>query len=120
MKTFVPTQLGITAFVESNRIDFVLDGPSMENPERCTIYRNNPEAPLKLESKQFKFVRKVLDEETGAVKQIEVKWGRRVIRLGRRIKAPGAPSFYKGLEVSNSTAPKTEADLADVLGAFGA
>ena len=120
MSEYTVTELGIKAFVESNRVDFILQTPGIDKKEfpRVTAYAAQPKAQLLLGGKEFNVVRTHLDPETGAIKQIEVNFGRRTIKLGRCVKSPGTPSFYRGLETRNSTAPKTEEALADVLSAW--
>jgi hypothetical protein len=123
MSNYVVTELGIKAFVEANRVDFILQTPGIDKAEfpRVSAYANNPNAELKLSGKVFRIVEIHSDPVTGAAKQIEVTFGRRKsIKLGRCTTASGSPSFYRGLESSNNKPLKTEAELSNVLGAFGA
>ncbi|RLA40293.1 MAG: hypothetical protein DRR42_26105 [Gammaproteobacteria bacterium] len=122
MSDYIVRELGIKAFVEATRIDFILQTPGVDKKlfPRVTAKRAEPEAKLTLAGKPFSVDRTHFDSE-GAATGIEVSFGNRTeIKLGRCTKSSGTPSFYRGLEASNSTAPKTEAELADVLSAWGA
>lgn len=119
MSEFQSQQLGITAFMASNRIDFVLDGPEMDSPERCSAFYDNPKAKLKLQAKGLKITSVVTDEESGEPVQLQVKWGRETLKLGRRQNASGPVSFYRSLETANNVgAPKTAKQILDKLEAF--
>lgn len=118
MSTFQAQRLGITAFMASNRVDFVLDGPEMDEPARVSAFYDNPEAKIKLSGKQLK-IEAVTTDDDGTHKQLQIKWGRRVIKLGRRNNASGPVSFYRSLEDSSQAAgPKSEADLTAAFGNF--
>jgi len=118
MNTFQAQRLGITAFMASNRVDFVLDGPDMEEPARCSAFYDNADAKLKLDGKQLK-IEAVSTDSDGEPKQVQIKWGRRIIKLGRRNHASGPVSFYRSLEAGNEAAgPKSAADILDALGNF--
>jgi hypothetical protein len=118
MNNFQAQRLGITAFMASNRVDFVLDGPDMDAPARCSAFYNNPEAKIKLDGKQLK-IEAVTTDDDGAHKQLQIKWGRRVIKLGRRSNASGPVSFYRSLEDGNQVAgPKSTDALNAAFGNF--
>ena len=118
MADFKAQRLGITAFMASNRVDFVLDGPSMDEPARCSAFYDNAEAKLKLDGKLLR-IEDVGTDTDGAPKQLQIKWGRRIIKLGRRNNASGPVSFYRSLESSNEgAAPKSDAAIMDALGNF--
>jgi len=119
MNNFEPQRLGMTAFMASNRVDFVLDGPGMESPERVSAFYDNPEAKLKLQGKQLK-IEGFTSDSDGNPQKLEVKWGRQVIKLGRRKNASGPVSFYRSLETaSDAAAPKSAQDIAAALSVFG-
>jgi hypothetical protein len=116
---FVPQKLGLTAFMAANRIDFVIDGPALKTPERCSAFYNAPEAKLKIAGKSLKIGSVITDPESGEPTAIEVKFGREVLRMGRRKEAKGDVSFYRSLEPSNKVAgPKTAAEILAALEAF--
>ena len=118
MATFQAQRLGITAFMASNRVDFVLDGPDMDAPARCSAFYDNADAKLKLDGKALK-IEAVSTDDAGEPKQVQIKWGRRVIKLGRRSNASGPVSFYRSLEATNeANAPKSAADLLSAFGNF--
>jgi hypothetical protein len=118
MNNFQAQRLGITAFMAANRVDFVLDGPEMDEPARCSAYYETPESKLKLDGKQLK-IEAVTTDDAGEPKQVQIKWGRRVIKLGRRNNASGPVSFYRSLEAGNQTeGPKSAADILNALGSF--
>lgn len=117
MKDFIPTVLGITAFMVENRIDFVLDGPEMESAERCSAFYNNPEAELKLEGKKLQILDVVSDKKTGEVKTLVIRWGRKTIELGRR-SAAGPTSFYRSLGSNNNAGPKSAEEILNALQGF--
>jgi hypothetical protein len=112
MSDFQAQRLGLTAFMASNRVDFVLDGPEMDEPARCSAFYDNAEAKLKLDGKQLK-IEAVSTDSEGAPKQLQVKWGRRVIKLGRRNNAAGPVSFYRSLEAGNEAAAPRSADAVN-------
>ena len=117
--TFVPTVMGMTAFMAANRIDFVIDGPALETPERCSAFYNAPEAKLKIAGKSLKISSVITDPESGEPTALEVKFGREVLRMGRRKDATGPVSFYRSLEAQNNAgAPKTAAEILTALSAF--
>ena len=118
MSNFQPQQLGLTAWIEGNRIDFSLHGPLMAEAVRCTAMRGKDNSELTLEGKALKVVTHVTDSE-GNVTKLDIVWGNREIRLGRKTGASGSPSFYRSLSPSNSTAPTTEEDIASILSDFG-
>jgi hypothetical protein len=114
MSNYIVTELGIKAFVEGSRVDFILQTPGLaqENFPRVTAKTAEPEAELTLDGKAFV----VVSADTA---NIIVNYGTRTgINLGRCTKSKGKPSYYRGLEASNSTAPKTEAELTAVLSAW--
>ena len=118
--SFVPTVLGLTAFMASNRIDFVLDGPNRETPARVSAFYNNPKAALKLDGKALKIV-SVDTDDAGEPNRLEIKLGRECIVLGRRKDASGPVSFYRSMEASNNAgAPKTAAEILTALRGFTA
>ena len=118
MNTFQAQRLGITAFMASNRVDFVLDGPDMDEPARVSAFYATPETKLKLDGKQLK-IEAVSTDSDGEPKQVQIKWGRRVIKLGRRQHASGPVSFYRSLEDSNTgIGPKSAADIMSAFNNF--
>ena len=118
MSTFQPQILGMTAFMAPNRIDFVIDGPGMVKPERCSAFYDNPKAKLKLGSRGLK-IEQVTTDEGGEPNGLVVKWGRESIRLGRRQNASGLVSFYRSLESTNAAdAPKSGEQIMGALNAF--
>ena len=54
MSNFQPQQLGLTAWIEGNRIDFSLHGPLMAEAVRCTAMRGKDNSELTLEGKALK------------------------------------------------------------------
>lgn len=117
MSNFVVQQLGITAFLAGGRVDFVLDGPAMEEPARVSAFANNPKARLTLDGKAIKITGTECDETGNPVKLL-VKFGKQELKLGRR-NATGPVSFYRSLEPSNSAgAPKTAEQIIDLLASF--
>jgi hypothetical protein len=117
MSNFQAQRLGITAFMASNRVDFVLDGPDMEAPARCSAFYDKAEAKLKLDGKQLK-IEAVTTDGAGEPKQVQIKWGRRVIKLGRRNNASGPVSFYRSLEAGNIAGPKSADDILSAFSNF--
>jgi hypothetical protein len=119
MTTFVPSVLGLTAFVESNRIDFILNGPELETPERASIYfEPTSEADVKLQGKKLTILPAERDEDGQLVNpgKLRIKWGRQTLTLGHRANASGPMSFYRSLEDSNASArPKTPEQLFALL-----
>jgi len=116
--TFQPTVLGLTAFIASNRIDFVLDGPDLEKPERCSAFYDAPERKLKLDGKALKIVGVDTDSD-GEPARLTVKHGRNTLVLGRRRNASGPVSFYRSLEPSNNAdAPKSADEVLAALSSF--
>jgi hypothetical protein len=98
MNTFIPQQLGITAFMESNRIDFVLEGPEQKKLTCSVFYVKAKSAKIpKLDDKKLTWVTTHKNPE-GRPAQIEIKWDRKTLKLGRRWKAQGKTSFYTSLE----------------------
>jgi hypothetical protein len=117
MSDFQPTVLGITAFMAPNRIDFVLDGPELCSPERASAYYDNPAAEIKLAGKKLSITGFDVNDDDEPV-SLEIRWGRRSIKLGRR-RAAGAASFYRSLESANdSAAPHTAAQISAALANF--
>jgi len=115
MSDYIVTELGIKAFVEGSRIDFILQTPGVDPKlfPRVTCKASEPEAELSLAGKNFSVV-------SADNTQIIVDFGTRTsINLGRCTKSAGKPSYYRGLEPSNTTHPRTEEALADVLSAWG-
>jgi hypothetical protein len=113
-KTFIPTQLGITAFMKSTGVDFVLEGPSKAATRPVRI-----NGKLKLDGKALSVVEAKLSDD-GEVTGLLVKWGKEQILLGRRKNASGPVSFYRNLENEGGSfgAPKTAAEILAVLAAF--
>jgi len=117
---FQTKQLGITAFLAANRVDFVLDGPAMEKPARVSAFADKPSAKLTLDGKALKIVGSDVDEAGEPVK-LEIKWGKEVLKLGRRKDASGPVSFYRSLETASSAAaPKTAEQITNLLALFTA
>jgi hypothetical protein len=128
---FQPQVLGITAFMESNRIDFCLQGPNVEKQTVSAFY-DNPKAELVLDGKALvvgvpnsksraKNPKKVVFEtdENGEPMKLNIQYDGQNIRLGRRTKAKGKVSFYRSLESQNNgNAPKSSADIIAALGNF--
>ena len=114
MSDYIVTELGIKAFVEGSRIDFILQTPGLDPKlfPRVSAKFATPKAELSLAGKEFV----VVSADTTAIKVIH---GTRPITIGRCLKARGKATYYRGLEASNTTHPKTEAELADVLSAWG-
>lgn len=118
MSNFQAQRLGITAFMAANRVDFVLDGPDMDEPARVSAFYDNAGAKLKLAGSQLK-IEAVSTDSNREPKQLQIKWGRKVIKLGRRNNASGPVSFYRSLEATNeAAAPKSAADIMSALGNF--
>ena len=119
MSTFTPAILGITAFVEHNRVDFIVNGPEMENPERASFYFNpTSEADVKLQGKKLTILPAERDADGKLVNpgQMKIRWGRQTLTLGHRANASGPMSFYRSLEDSNASArPKTPEQLFALL-----
>ena len=125
MSKFQPTVLGITAFMEANRLDFRLEGPKMEEPKRASLYYAKPETKKQkkarkkarmLDGEPVKLVEIVREKKTDNVTAIVIKWGDRTVKLGRRTQAAGKPSFYRSLEPSNSSAiPESPEEIIDAL-----
>lgn len=116
MSNFEPQILGITAFMATNRIDFVVDGPDMDSPERCSaFYDGGNKSTLKLDGKKLS-VKQVGTDDDGEPTSLTVKWGRETVKLGRRKNASGPVSFYKSLEASNNAgAPKSAEEIIGSL-----
>lgn len=120
MTDFIPTVRGITAFVEANRIDFVVNGPEMQMPERTSIYfEPTSNDDVLLEGEKLQILPAELDADGNVVDpgKLRIKWGRRVLTLGHRKNAAGPMSFYRSLETANDSArPQTLAQLHVLLG----
>lgn len=117
-QAFVPKVLGLTAFMADNRIDFVIDGPELTTPVRCSAFYDKPKAKLSLDGKVLKIERVHADAVSGEPTQIEVRWGKDVLKLGRRKDATGPVSFYRSLESANGSGPKSAQEILDALKLF--
>lgn len=116
---FIPQLLGITAFMASNRIDFVLDGPNRETPARTSAFYDNPKAKLHLDGKLLKIVAVHTDKVSDEPNQLEIRLGGERIVLGRRKDAAGPVSFYRSMEAGNNAdAPKTAKEILSALRLF--
>jgi hypothetical protein len=117
MSDFKPSVLGITAFMASNRVDFVLEGPE-QPPVRASLFYNRPEETVKLNNKVLRITGFDNNEE-GEPTRLNVRWGRQNITLGRRWNATGNVSFYRSIEATNTVAgPRSAAEITEALSLF--
>ena len=117
---FVPRQLGIKAFPEANRIDFILEDPqNYEQPPRCSVFFNAMEAEVKLDGKRLRVLPPERDENGELIhpNRLSVRWGRQTVNLGLCGKEGVKPYYYRGLETANDAArPKTPGELFAAMG----
>lgn len=118
--TFQPSVTGITAFAEVNRIDFILDGPDMDSPERASLFFDSMnEAEVKLDGKKLSILPPERNED-GSLKypnRLSIKWNRRVINLGFRKAASGKPSWYRSIDHGrDSVRPQNSEQLFAAMG----
>lgn len=112
---FVPTVLGITAFLTATGLDYVLEGPAKPKTRPVQVQVTKRRKELQLDGKSISFRDYVLDENGEPVK-VEIQWGDETLVLGRRSKASGDVSFYRSLEPSNKVpGPRTAAEIIALL-----
>lgn len=114
-ETFVPTVLGMTAFLTASGLDYVLEGPNKPKTRPVTVQVTKRRKELQLDGRAISFVDYVLDANGEPVK-VQIQWGDETLTLGRRSKASGDVSFYRSLEPSNKVpGPKTAAEIIALL-----
>ena len=117
-KTFVPTKLGITAFLTNSGIDFVLEGPNKPQTRPVFVQVSKRKRELQLDGKAISISGYRLDEQ-GQPAKLDILWGKEELVLGRRTQAAGNASFYRSLEPQNSTrGPQTPEEIIAHLNAL--
>jgi len=91
-ENFVPTVLGLTAFLTASGLEYVLEGPSKPKTRPVTVQVTKKRKELQLDGKKISFSGYTLDAAGEPVK-VQIQWGDETLILGRRSKASGNVSF---------------------------
>lgn len=115
---FVPTQLGLTAFLTASGIDFVLEGPNKPQTRPVFVQVSKRKRELQLDGKAISISGYRLDEQ-GQPAKLDILWGKEELVLGRRKQASGNVSFYRSLETkSAASGPQTPEEIIAHLNAL--
>jgi hypothetical protein len=115
---YIPQRTEIVAFVEANRLDFRLQGPTVDTAARCSVYFQRADEQHRLDGNVLRVLRQPRDSDGKRTDpdHLHIQWGRRKFRM-RRIDGNGKPRYILYPNDQNeANRPKTAEDLFEAMG----